>query len=473
MKTHFISTVFTLISFLSLGQDRNGFNSPCQIKLVWEMIERDIKTNYDQSTHSYKPSYYSNKNYSILLKAQGYIKSSYRYQWIISGIQNGFKYNSGIGTHPYLFMTNGDLANNNASIDEFKTRIGPSIPDLTRYEVLLTISENGKQICRKRLMIKPKNHLIVSLGDSYASGEGLPDKNGSYECDYKGDLTKTYVNATWLDEDAHRSLKSSHAKVVKELQKDKHSTITFLSFASSGAGILDGILFPQEGKEIRESQLDQLQEAIESRAIDVLLMSIGGNDIGWSGIFEELVTSETNHEEIVDERLDELRRRYEILGDVLNSRGIVFRQGLLMEYPELLFGNDNGEVTKGCGKFRDYPLTGERIDFKEASFIYESAQKLNQVVLDGANIIRSKTNQKFFYQGGIANEYLSHGYCSSDSYYVFFNESCRNQGGKDGVLHPNEKGTKATAEILLKKIGSLSDGDTRINGSGIGVGVIN
>ncbi len=491
MKTQFISTVIMLVSLLSLGQAGGGFSSSCQINLVWEMVERDIKANYDQSTHSYNPSYYSNKNYSILLKAQGYIKSSYRYRWIISGIQNGFKYDSGIGTHPHLFMTNGDLANNKASINEFKTLIGPAFPDLTRYEVLLTISENGKQICRKRIMIKPKNHLVVSLGDSNASGEGLPDKNGSYECDYKGNLTKTHVNASWLDEDAHRSLKSSHAKVVKELQKDKHSTITFLSFASSGAGILDGILFPQEGKEIGKSQLDQLQEAIGLRPIDVLLVSIGVNDIEWSEIFAELVANETlgetfgnlkrsilnrnatNYQEIVDERLEELRRRYVILGDVLSGKEITFKLGLLTEYPELLFGNDNGEVTRGCGKFRKYPGTGERINFRESSFIYESAQKLNQVVLEGANIIRGKTGQKFFYQGGIADIYLSHSYCSTNPYYVFFNESCRNQGDRDGVLHPNEKGTRATAEILLKRIGNLSDGGTRINGSGIGVGVIN
>ena len=128
-------------------------------------------------------------------------------------------------------MTDGDFSKNTASIDEFKTRMGPVIPDLTNYEVLLKISKNGKHICEKRIIIKPENHLIVSIGDSYASGEGLPDKNGLYECDHNGELEKTHTNAIWLDEDAHRSLKSSHAKVVKHLQKDKHSTITFLSFS--------------------------------------------------------------------------------------------------------------------------------------------------------------------------------------------------------------------------------------------------
>ena len=61
MKTLFISTLFIFISFLSLGQTTDRMNAPCQIALGWEMIERDIKKNYDVSTHTYNPSFYLNK----------------------------------------------------------------------------------------------------------------------------------------------------------------------------------------------------------------------------------------------------------------------------------------------------------------------------------------------------------------------------------------------------------------------------
>ena len=246
-------------------------------------------------------------------------------------------------------------------------------------------------------------------------------------------------------------------------------------------------MFPQEGKRNNKSQLDQLQEVIGSRRIDVLLISIGGNDIGWSGIFEELVTNEVHspsgifnrlkkvvlnnrgvdYQRLINSRLIELRNRYTQLGNDLKRRNIKFNLGLLTEYPELLMGNELGQVTKGCGKFRDYP-TGDRINLKESEFIYKNAKRLNRFVSDGALTINKITGENFLHQGGIARAFLNHGYCSVNPYFVFFDESCRNQGDKDGVMHPNEKGTQAVAEILLRKIGDLSKNKTRMINVGIG-----
>ncbi len=166
--------------------------------------------------------------------------------------------------------------------------------------------------------------LIVALGDSYASGEGNPDVPETYApVDTAGDLA-IISPARWEDTRCHRSAAAAPSQAALALENaDPHTSVTFISFACSGATIntddyddanpLDpyapvphstqpagsGVLGPYDGAEHADgdyatplpSQIDQLKTALgmtdggtQSRPIDALMLSAGGNDIGFGPI---------------------------------------------------------------------------------------------------------------------------------------------------------------------------------------------
>ena len=90
-----------------------------------------------------------------------------------------------------------------------------------------------------------KDILIVSIGDSYASGEGNPVVPGyfgfeSAQWAYSPDPAMERENAN-----AHRSTAAAPAQFALALQKSNpHEAVTFVSVADSGASIAQGLLGP-------------------------------------------------------------------------------------------------------------------------------------------------------------------------------------------------------------------------------------
>src|SRR6185295_4945128 len=81
----------------------------------------------------------------------------------------------------------------------------------------------------------------------------------------------------------HRSSWSGPARAAIVIEKaDPHSSVTFISFACTGAGLLDGLLEEQnQGGRKNKRQLEQIFAAAGARTIDALLVSIGGNDVNF------------------------------------------------------------------------------------------------------------------------------------------------------------------------------------------------
>jgi hypothetical protein len=177
-------------------------------------------------------------------------------------------------------------------------------------------------------IVAVKDLLIVGLGDSFASGEGNPDvpvqlsaerrSANLYPTRAKNDVTG---NAQWTDEKCHRSLYSQQLRAALQVAIENSNTaVTFLGYSCSGAGIEEGILGPQtyvdyvsrgerDSVEVRalsggkkDAQLYRLMadlcrveperedglwvcpEAAFRRKVDLILLSVGGNDIGFSGL---------------------------------------------------------------------------------------------------------------------------------------------------------------------------------------------
>lgn len=158
------------------------------------------------------------------------------------------------------------------------------------------------------------DRLVVGLGDSYASGEGNPDKparftQGEKERDALPALLAVNIpaavkgtrrpqkdrdaegDARWLDRRCHRSMYSYQFKTALQMAlSNPQEAVTFVSYSCSGA--TTGEIINKRGNAIEgggkvEPQLDALRRALTkdgriAREIDYILLSTGGNDVGFS-----------------------------------------------------------------------------------------------------------------------------------------------------------------------------------------------
>jgi lysophospholipase L1-like esterase len=146
-------------------------------------------------------------------------------------------------------------------------------------------------------VIRVEDIVIASIGDSFSSGEGNPER-------FRGQSTNR--DAIWADDGsrgsnslqaarnrrAHRSTLAWPAQAALAIEKaDKHSSVTFISVATTGATIDQGLLAPSEGATLEPrpvgglpAQLAELDSLIGTRQIDVLTISAGINDAGFAKI---------------------------------------------------------------------------------------------------------------------------------------------------------------------------------------------
>ena len=134
--------------------------------------------------------------------------------------------------------------------------------------------------------------LVVAIGDSYASGEGNPERPRSADgtpaqwADAPGDAAVEAAHAA-----AHRSTVAWPALAALALEEaDRTTSVTFVSVASTAARIDSGLLAPLPG--LSQSQIDDVAALVGSRHIDLLLVAVGGNDIGFARIVRGLVDAD-------------------------------------------------------------------------------------------------------------------------------------------------------------------------------------
>lgn len=148
--------------------------------------------------------------------------------------------------------------------------------------------------------VQVRDRLIVSLGDSFASGEGNPDVpanlgmlaggpgSGWSEKWRQRWLARPAMagvrSASWLDRPCHRSFYNQHLVGALKYAADRpHEAVTFASYACTGAAVFDGLLVQQpapvgllDGAQLRPPPLAQ----VEALARDLCLPPQGGGE-GW------------------------------------------------------------------------------------------------------------------------------------------------------------------------------------------------
>ena len=203
--------------------------------------------------------------------------------------------------------------------------------------------------------VEVRDLFVVGMGDSFGSGEGNPDqpvrfsreraanygKNGlnGYPArvgDWKqvGDGSFLDENARWVDQACHRSLYSYQLRDALQLAvEDPHRAVTYVGEACSGAEVTAGLFLRYKGNEWvpnppdlsqisfiaaaqcgkRDAPLQDLPEAYHmngavpelegglvlrkcapqnSRKIDLLFVSIGGNDVGFARLLANAVLAD-------------------------------------------------------------------------------------------------------------------------------------------------------------------------------------
>ena len=235
--------------------------------------------------------------------------------------------------------------------------------------------------------IKVRDIFIAGLGDSVASGEGNPDRaigladegfcfrsylgtaGAQYyrpsRAGYKGgracEAPDTLQNwqrqsALWFNSACHRSLYSYQTRTALALAVQyPHIAVTYLPLACTGATIPDGLFGPQGARECLptksantcrgtvNAQLSDLRAALAAakkrqpdRKLDLILLSIGANDINFSGLVADVIVDTPTERALF--------RRTGVMASVDDSRATLAR-----------------DLPQSFGKLRDAlkPLVGD------------------------------------------------------------------------------------------------------------------
>jgi hypothetical protein len=294
----------------------------------------------------------------------------------------------------------------------------------------------------------------------------------------------------------HQSKFSSQAQAALALERsDPKTSVTFVHLACSGATIPDGILGEYAGIEgerpgigKRPAQLDMAARLTTGREIDGLVISIGGNDVGFGGIIKSCMLNEPcfveNGEDISDAQIDavcEAADRRELPLGALRRQ--VCRT-TLRQYADLVVGTNIEQeffasLAALAGKYADvqarvqtlwpdlpadrvflteYPsLTRDQHD-QVCGFEQDPQHNLPGVTspenLWAEQVVGRQLNSAIVDQqallgwtvvGGIEEAFRPHGYCSSETWIVNLRDSLVEQVSLTGTAHPTEAGQMATA----------------------------
>jgi lysophospholipase L1-like esterase len=163
------------------------------------------------------------------------------------------------------------------------TCVQPVVLKEGRYTFTLSVTGSGRTK-KASYPAQVKGLTILSLGDSYASGEGNP-RNIDAWLGLRNPIAA--FTPYWDDDKCRRSTRAAPAQAALAIEKsDPRTPVTFVHLACSGATIANGVLGPQSASGQPGSQIDQARKVLRGHRVDAVLLSIGGNDIGFTSLLE-------------------------------------------------------------------------------------------------------------------------------------------------------------------------------------------
>jgi len=336
------------------------------------------------------------------------------------------------------------------------------LPREGAYQTSLTLrtSLGVSEVLRQTIVLR--DHLIVSIGDSYAAGEGNPDRAGEHRFTYDAGTWYPTGIATvrpevWRDRRCHRSALSGPARAAQAIEDaDPHSSVTFLSFACSGARIGHLVdqryagIEPVPGQTV-EPQVEAVRRALGlgtargTRTIDALMVSAGGNDMDFADIVEDCAANvdvplypDKNcvKDRGIEANLDSLDGRFDRLARAIRTR-LPGTSGVhLAEYPADLFRGG------GCGQLRGIS-SGEAADMRWLGL------RINGRLVRAAD---EHAGDRWRRVPSVTKEFEPHAYCAAQRWFVSYEASLGMQGDILGTAHPNAGGHAAYARVLRQSV---------------------
>lgn len=333
-----------------------------------------------------------------------------------------------------------------------------------KFTATLRLSSRGDTPVPSDKDFEVKDLLIVSMGDSFGSGEGVPEATGSA--------------FAWESARCHTSSQSGFALAARRValgaaakddeRRNIFNRVTFVHLACSGALAGGGINEPYPGIEPGSattpllSQLAQMEQVLGKRLGDInaIMLSIGGNDIGFSSIIHacalippfqaDYCDSESSflqgnahfRENLADLNAQYARIQQRLAG--LSRGGVNLNSRLLItEYPDFMH-NDNGALCTGPGAF-----SAERW-----AWAYGLLQQLNRNI----ETVAARATYRWRLVKGAVAAFHTHGYCSPSSWMNSITDFAllpSSVGSLAGIFHPNFDGQLAYAEALVPVLQAL------------------
>lgn len=290
--------------------------------------------------------------------------------------------------------------------------------------------------------ITVQDFLVVSVGDSVASGEGNPETPGA---------AASWENNSAAAAQCHRSRYAGPSQAALALeQSDPHSSVTFIHLACSGATTLDGILGPEQPGQgpvtvAQPPQIDQLKQLVGNREIDALTLSIGANDVHFSQLVKDcLLKSDCNlaapgsAATRLQQALPRLAGSYDQLAQALDSAGVSADRVYHTQYYDPT--HDDGGVICADSILADSPV--KHVPGQPFSITAAEASWASQTMMGGINneVMATDVRHNWHQVGGFVSDFFDHGYCAATHWIDTYTESQSLQGDDNGTLHPNHAG---------------------------------
>src|SRR5436305_2770333 len=338
--------------------------------------------------------------------------------------------------------------------------------------------------------IAVRDIFIAGLGDSIASGEGNPDRpialadEGFCFRSYLGAASAQYYrpsragykggraceapdslqnwqrqSALWFNNACHRSLYSYQTRTALALAVSyPHIAVTYLPLACTGATIADGLFGTQRARDCLpaknagcagtvNAQLAELREALAAakrrqpeRRLDLVLLSIGANDIDFSGLVADVIVDTPTERTLF--------RQSGLIGSVAGSRAALARElpqdiAKLREALKALVGDLQRVVYVGYANptlAEGVPCPGGRAGFDiHPSFNAEPQRLANGsadlprqflpalhafALCQGGVLCRDPARDRFTFVDAHQQAFAAHGFCARAQTDPEFDREC-------------------------------------------------
>ena len=390
--------------------------------------------------------------------------------------------------------------------DPVRIRVRHGRPTIATVDVAL--ADGTAQRVTTEILIK--DLLIAGMGDSVAAGEGNPDRaialddggfcfrrflagttseyfrpgragfKGNRACDpalSAGNTSADWakLNARWWSAACHRSLYGYQVRAALAIAiENPHVAVTFLPLACSGSTIDNGFFGSLRARECPSTgsctatnvaQMVRLREAIDlarktdkERRLDAILLTIGANDVWFSGLVADVITESATERalfkrggliaEVSEARgyLNQFPRDFAKLRDALKP----YLDGNLQRIVYVTYGNpamvNGGQVCNGGrAGFDVHPAFNvdaarlrETSDFVEKEFL-PRLRALATCEASGA--CRDPRTDRMTFVDQHQPEFAQRGFCARSPNDPVFDRECFLESGESFEANPSQAAT--------------------------------